>query len=95
METATFTNEEQAIINRIYANGIFEGLTSDEVQLVARWESYLATMEERHRTEIEAIITECNTSIENANIEHKAAMDNLNRLASIALEGYEMLRSNV
>ena len=94
METTTFTNEEQAIINRIYADGSFEGLTSDEVQLVARWESYLATMEERHRTEIEAIITECNNSIENANIEHKAAMSNLNRLASIALDTYETLRSN-
>lgn len=91
METTTFTNEELAIINRIYA-GSFEGLTSDEVQLVARWESYLATMEERHRTEIEAIITECNNSIENANIEHQAAMDNLNRLASIALDTYEMLK---
>lgn len=92
METTTFTNEEQAIINRIYAVGSFEGLTSDEVQLVARWESYLATMEERHRTEIEAIITECNNSIENANIEHQAAMDNLNRLSSIALDTYEMLK---
>lgn len=92
METTTFTNEEQAIINRIYAVGSFEGLTSDEVQLVARWESYLATMEEQHRAKIEAVIAECNNAIENANTEHQAAMDNLNRLATIALDTYEMLK---
>ena len=85
-----FTNAEQERINQLYGND-FEGITPDDAQLIARWESWKATQEAEYRAKTDALKEELQAKIEDSKRVTDKAMENLEELKNAALARLERL----
>lgn len=92
MALENFTQQEREMLDDINKREL-QNLTAEEVQLYARWQSYLAV----HRAEFEAeqarLQAESEARIQAAAAESQAVLQNLEALKNAALARLEMIEN--
>lgn len=87
-----FTQEELARINQLDTDTA-ENITSDDLDLYARWKTTHALAEARFEAQIEAIQTEMNAKIEAEKQIANAAIANLEAQAALARAQLEAVKN--
>lgn len=87
-----FSEKERAAIDDLLKRD-FENATSDEIQLYARWQAYIALRDEEFKAKIELQKSESEARIKALADVAKAAKKNLTELKKAALKRLEVIEN--